>query len=77
MKYYTLAKKLSAELEKQIASPYSINVVEESGRNKIVVMIDERKEENRKRLFEETVQVSLMNSVERLTSMSSVCFVVW
>lgn len=57
MKYYALAKSLLADLEKQLASPYSINVLEESGRNQIVNMIDERREEERKIRLEETMQV--------------------
>lgn len=53
-----MAKTVSGELEKQIAYPYTINVLEEEGRNRIVAMIDERREEERKIRFEETVQVS-------------------
>ena len=58
MKYFTLAKNLSSELEKFLGSPYSINVVEESARNKMITMIDDRREEERKIRFEETAQVS-------------------
>lgn len=57
MKYFTLAKNLSSELEKFLGSPYTINVVEESARNGMMTMIDDRREEERKIRFEETAQV--------------------
>lgn len=57
MKYFTQAKNLLAELEKQVASPYTINVLEEWGRSRIVGIIEERREEERKIKFEQTAQV--------------------
>lgn len=58
VKWYTLAGQMAAELEKYMGSPYTINVVEEIARNKMMTMVHEKREEDRKRLFEETAQVS-------------------
>lgn len=60
-KWFTLARHMVAELEKYMASPYTINVVEEIARNKMTTMIHEKREEDRKRLFEETAQVSRLS----------------
>lgn len=49
---------MAAELEKYMGSPYTINVVEEIARNKMMTMVHDKREEDRKRLFEETAQVS-------------------
>lgn len=58
-KWHTTAGQMAAELEKYMGSPYTINVVEEIARNKMITMVHEKREEDRKRLFEETAQVSL------------------
>ena len=58
MKWYTAANQMAAELEKYMAYPYTINVVEEMARNKMIAMVHEKREEDRKKLFEATVQVS-------------------
>ena len=68
MKWHTLAGQMAAELEKYMGSPYTINVVEEMARNKTMTMIHEKREEERKRLFEETAQVRRCGVTRELTA---------
>lgn len=69
MKWHTMAHNMAAELEKALGSPYTINVVEEMARNKMVSMVHEKREVERKRLFDETVQVCLLVSLLFLSSL--------
>lgn len=70
MRYYTNASQMAADLEKYMGSPYTINVVEELARNKMIAMVHEKREEDRKRRFEETVQVCIYVCMSVLMSSS-------